>query len=270
MYDINSLTIATTLFATMLVAMEVGYRIGRRRHSSHTETTKSHVNTIQASLLGVLALLLGFTFSLALQRHDSRSVAVVDEANAVGTTYLRATLLPESVRADARLLLRDYVAGRMKGASIDLAQEEERAVQLAKSSAQLAALWELARRAAEEDPNPVTTGLFIQALNEQIDALGRRDAALSRHVPEVVLLLLYFTFLMTATIVGYAAGVAGHRASFVSYLMVALIVLLVFIIVDLDRPRRGLIEVSQKSFADLAAAMAVDGQESPAVRAPPH
>jgi hypothetical protein len=101
----------------------------------------------------------------------------------------------------------------------------------------------------------VKTGLFIQSLNEVIDALGKRDAVLNRHVPEVVLLLLYGTFLMAGVIVGYASGVGGHRASFVAYIMVSLIVILVFIIIDLDRPRRGLIQVSQKSFTDLQAAI---------------
>jgi hypothetical protein len=88
-----------------------------------------------------------------------------------------------------------------------------------------------------------------------IDALEVRDAALNRHVPEVVLLLLYGTFLMTGSIVGYASGVYGHRASYITYVMVGLIVLLVFVIIDLDRPRRGLIEVSQKSLQDLQASI---------------
>jgi uncharacterized membrane protein (Fun14 family) len=74
-------------------------------------------------------------------------------------------------------------------------------------------------------------------------------------VPELVLLLLYATFLMAGAIVGYASGVAGHRPSFASYIMVALIVVLVFMILDLDRPRRGLIQVSQKSLVDLQASI---------------
>jgi uncharacterized membrane protein (Fun14 family) len=97
--------------------------------------------------------------------------------------------------------------------------------------------------------------LFIQALNELIDSYGRRDAALGRHVPELVLFLLYGTFLMTGGVVGFAAGVAGHRASIVTYILVILIVVLTFIIVDLDRPRRGLIQVSQSSLIDLGAAI---------------
>ena len=90
------------------------------------------------------------------------------------------------------------------------------------------------------------------------DAFGERDAALERHVPEPVLFLLYGTFLMTGCVVGFTAGLAGHRTSFATYVMVALIVLLVFVIIDLDRPRRGMIEVSQKSMTDLQSATTPD------------
>lgn len=255
MYDLSSVTIAVVLFVSMALAIEAGYRIGRRHQVSANDSSKAHVNTIQASLLGILALLLGFTFSLSLQRYDSRSEAVVDEANAIGTAYLRAQLLPASVREDVRSLLRDYVDLRVAAGAVALDHRGERDALLARAAHAQGALWRYARQAAEEHASPVTSGLFIQALNELIDSYGRRDAELSRHVPETVLLLLYGTFLMAGVIVGYAAGTAGHRASFVAYVLVALIVLLVFIIIDLDRPRRGLIEVSQKSLTDLQAAM---------------
>ena len=99
------------------------------------------------------------------------------------------------------------------------------------------------------------TGLFIQALNEMIDSFGRRDAGLNRHVPEVVLFLLFGVFLIAAAIVGFASGTGGHRPPAVSLVMVGLIVVLVFVILDLDRPRRGLIEVSKKSLYDLQASI---------------
>ena len=97
----------------------------------------------------------------------------------------------------------------------------------------------------------VTTGLFIQALNEAIDAFGRREAALRRHVPEVALLLLIGTLLTSGWMVGMSSGIAGHRPSAATYAMSALVLLLVLIIVDLDRPRRGLIRIDQSSMLDL-------------------
>jgi hypothetical protein len=255
MYDQSSVLIATVLFVSMTIVIEMGFRIGRASHSLTDDSSKEHVTTIQASLLGVLALLLGFTFSLSLQRYDSRSQAVVDEANAIGTAYLRAQLLPEVVRDDVLANMRTYLDQRMRAGAVNLADDAERLPLLAAANDTLAQLWVLAREAAAAEPSPVTTGLYIQSLNDMIDAFGRRDAALNRHVPEVVLFLVYGTFLMTGVIVGYASGLRGHRASFVTHIMVGLIVLLVFIIIDLDRPRRGLIQVSQESMAELRSSM---------------
>jgi hypothetical protein len=256
MYDQSSVLIALVLFVSMTIAIEAGFRIGRGNHTLTDDSSKDHITTIQASLLGVLALLLGFTFSISLQRYDSRSQAVVDEANAIGTAYLRAQLLPAATRADVLATMRRYLDERIRAGAVNLADERDRLPLLAAANGTLTQLWTQARQAAAIDPNPVTTGLYIQALNDMIDAFGRRDAALNRHVPEVVLFLVYGTFLMTSIIVGYTSGLRGHRASFVTHIMVALIVLLVFIIIDLDRPRRGLIQVSQASMLELRDAMA--------------
>jgi uncharacterized membrane protein (Fun14 family) len=255
MYDQSSVLIVGVLFASLVLAVEVGYRIGRRVQPRANEVSRSHVSAVQASLLGVLALILGFTFSQALSRYDSRSEAVVDEANAIGTAYLRAQLLPSSVRGEVKALLRDYLDTRVQASVIPLSDEAARQALLAKTGQQQTALWSYASQAAEEDPNPVPTGLFIQSLNDMIDSYGRRIAALDRHVPEVVLYLLFCTFLLTLGIVGYAAGVAGHRVSMVTYIMIVLIVLLVFVIIDLDRPRRGLIQVNQQSLTELQSSI---------------
>lgn len=254
MYGVNSLFIASVLFASMALAIEAGYQLGRGKQGAVSDSTKAHVNAIQASLLGILALLLGFTFSLALQRFDRRSEAVVAEANAIGTTYLRAQLLPKSVRGEAQQLLQNYIDFRIAAGGISLDHEAKRQAYLAKGKEILDATWGCALRAAEADNSPVTTGLFIQSLNELIDSFGRRDAELNRHVPEVIWLLLYGTFLITGGVIGYSAGISGHRPSSVTYILVALIVILVFIIVDLDRPRRGLIRVDQSSLTDLKTA----------------
>jgi len=255
MYDIPSIVIAAVLFASMAVVIELGFRLGRLFERETTGTIKGHVTGIQGALLGILALLLGFTFSLSLNRHDTRSIVVVKESNAIGTAYLRAGLLPEPVCRKARIDLRNYIGFRIEEGRINLANSDERAALIAQTNERFYQMWTDAVAAARQDPNPVTTGLYLQALNEMFDAFGERDAALNRHVPEVVLFLLYGTFLMAGAIVGFTSGIHGHRASFATYVMVALIVLLVFIIIDLDRPRRGLIEVDQQSMLDLQAAI---------------
>lgn len=251
MYNHSSILIVGVLFVVLVAATELGYRLGLRFATSTADGTKSQINTIQGSLLGVLALLLGFTFSLSLQRFDSRSEAVIAEANAIGTTILRASLLPESVRANSQDLLSKYLDQRIRAGTIPLNRPDERSALLAESGRILDALWRNVERAAAEDGSPVRTGLFVQALNQMIDAYGARDAALKRHVPEPALFLMFMAFVLTASLVGYAAGVSGQRTSFPTYILVTLVACLVFIVIDLDRPRRGLIEVSQQSLIEL-------------------
>jgi len=255
MYNYSSFLIVSVLFVSLLVAIEAGYRIGLNRESNLAESYKTQVNALQASLLGILALLIGFTFSLSLQRFDSRSEAVVDSANAIGTAHLRAKLLPSSIRDDAQNLLQEYLDLRVQAGRVSLNRQDERDPLLVKAGQTLDELWRYAQRSVEEDGGPVTSGLFVQSLNEVIDSYGSRDAVLKRHVPEIVFFILFITFIMTGALVGYASGLSGNRVSFASYILVLLIVLLVFIIIDLDRPRRGLITVSQDSFTDLQASI---------------
>ena len=117
-----------------------------------------------------------------------------------------------------------------------------------------AALWQLAAEEARETGNPVTMG-FVTSLNDMIDALASRDAAINRHVPETVLFLLFGTFLVLGAVIGYSNGISTLRPGVPVYAMMILIVVLVFLIIDLDRPRRGLIAVDQSPLAATVAAM---------------
>lgn len=239
----------------MILAIEVGHYIGRLVKSRPGAPPKEHVGSIQAALLGMLALLMGFTLSLSLQRFDSRSAYMVEEANAIGTAYLRAQFLPLSVRDDVQRLFRTYTELRIEAGNLATIDDVHRGSILRETNVKQDELWALAKRAVEEDANPVRTGLFVQALNDAIDASSRREEALNRHIPDIVLILLFGTFLMVGVIVGYSSGIGGYRAFFATYVMLGLIVVLVFIIIDVDRPRRGLVEVKQASMISLLATM---------------
>ena len=258
MYNHSSFLIVAILFIALLVSIEFGFRLGGKFSEGATEATKSQINSIQASVLGVLALLLGFTFSLSLQRFDVRSAAVVTEANAIGTAMLRTDLLPEAMRDDSARLMRHYLDLRIDAGRVSLDREAEREALLLQSNAAFADIWRAAVAAAKQDmPAPHATS-YLQSLNEMIDAYGSRDAALNRHVPEFVLFLLFITLLLAASLVGYGSGISKHRATFAAYTLLALIICLVFLIIDLDRPRRGLVEVSQQSLVDLQTSQAIE------------
>jgi hypothetical protein len=250
MYSQSSVLIVSGLFICMLLAMEIGFRSGRRKQASATEAI-TQANAVLASMLGLLALLLAFTFSAALQRYEDRSQTVVAEANAIGTTYLRARLLPGEMRDEVQALLRQYLDVRIQEGRVDATEPALHESLLHQAKLLEAQLWRHAVRAAELDPGPVTSGLFIQSLNELIDTSGTRNAALNRQVPEIVLFLMFATIVLTTATLGYASGIAGHRVTLAAFVLVMLIALVVYLIIDLDRPRRGAIQVSHESMLSL-------------------
>ncbi len=248
---LDSILITVSLFVAIMLFNEFGYRIGRLVQKRTDAEVKSLTGSIQASILGLLALLLGFTFSMSMQRFDNRSLALVAEANAIGTTSLRVELLPESYRSTVHALLEEYVELRIAIGKVDLTRSEERKAYRQQINKLQNDIWSLAVEAAREDPRPVTTGAFITALNEMIDSQGKRNALLQMHVPEVVLMLLFAVFIASGGMLGYSSGLGGTRIIIPTVMMSLLISMIVFIIIDLDRPKRGVIQVNQGSMIEL-------------------
>ena len=145
---------------------------------------------MEGAILGLLALMIGFTFAMALSRFEGRRDAVLNEANAIGTTALRARLLPAPHNAQALKLLQEYVQVRL-----DIAQRIPSRAELndaiARSNALQEALWQQAQAVAAKDTGMVPTGLFIQTLNEMIDNQEKRLTAVRNRVPTIVLIALY-------------------------------------------------------------------------------
>ena len=254
MYDIPSYFVSLGLFGLMIVAMFIGITVGRARFSTEDAEGKTQANAVQGSLLGLLALLLGFTFSLSLGRYDLRSTEVVNEANAIGTAWLRTDLVSDQRRDEAKALMQRYGIARVEAAAVAADEDARRDTLIAAAEEIFDELWVLATEDAQEVGGPVAMA-FPASLNDMIDALAARDAAIDRHVPELVLFLLFGTFILLGAVTGYASGISNVKPGVPVYAMMALIVVLVFLIVDLDRPRRGLIEVDQSKLAEVLQSM---------------
>jgi ribose/xylose/arabinose/galactoside ABC-type transport system permease subunit len=251
MYNVNSILLVAILMALILIVYEICFRIGRFFQRKTDQEIKSQTNTIQVGILGLLALLLGFTFNMALQRFDNRSHAIINEANSIGTAMLRTQLLPKPYDSLAYSLLQQYVDLRLKISTNDLTKIEERTSINKETDELQKKIWETSIKAAEIDPRPVTTGYFITSLNDVIDSRGERNAILQRHVPEVILFLLFLVFIINGALMGYSSGLGLKRAYIPTVMLTILIVMVVFIIIDLDRPKRGLIKVKQDSLIEL-------------------
>ena len=181
---------------------------------------------------------------------------MVDEANAIGTVFLRTDMLPPPLRDEARAAIDKYLDARVEESALPLHDEAARAKVNGVAIAGHSGLWHIAVRAAlQENTSRAPTLMFVESVNRLIDGYGKRTSGLNQHVPELVLGLLIVTFLLAGGIMGFSAGRASHRPSPVTFILIGLMVVLVFIVLDLDRPRRGIINVDHSSLQDLQASV---------------
>lgn len=233
-------------------AVEIGYQLGKLRRA-HAPETDAPVGAMVGATLGLLAFILAFTFGLAASRFDERRHTVLDEANAIGTTYLRAGMLEEPQRTAIRRLLREYVDLRLK------AVETGKIEQLLPESGMLQSqLWSQAEATAAKDRS-VITGLFVQSLNQMIDLHATRlMVGLRSRIPLMIWGALYSVALLAMATMGYQEGLSGTRRSIASLAVVIIFSIVMFLIVDLDRPLEGQLRTSQQSLIDLQQSMAAD------------
>lgn len=256
LYDVNIWFILGASVVLFLGATWLGFAMGRRAQQSGTDDyARTQLATIQAAILGLLALLLGFTFAMSMSRYDKRKQMVLEEANAISTTFLRSQLLPEPPRRQLGDLLRQYVEARLAyyDAGIDADKLQQA---FARAQALHKQIWSYTTALGERDPRAVTTGLFLLSLNEMIDLHAKRLTAMENHVPESALILLYVLAILAVWFVGYASGLAGLRSLFVVMLLPVLIAAVIHVIIDIERPRRGLIKVGQQRLIELRQTLA--------------
>ncbi len=241
------------LISTSLILAfgELGRWLGARVAVRGAES----VSTLESAILGLLALMIGFTFAMALSRFEARRDAVLIEANAIGTTALRARLLPAPHNGQSLKLLRDYVQLRL-----DLAQRpanrQDLDAMISRSNTIQEALWQQVKAVATKDNGMVPTGVFIQSLNEMIDNQAKRLAALHNRLPPIILNALYAVAAIAVGFAGYANGLEAKHRRLPVYLTGILVAAMILLIQDLDRPGAGFIKVSQQPMIDTAASLA--------------
>lgn len=233
-----------------VVALEIGYRLGLRRQVKTDEPDKTHANALHGATLGLLALLLGFSFAMAVSRYENRKTLMVDQANAIGTAALRGSLLAQPHADRTAALFRDYVDTRLQyNASVrgskGIDEAENRASKIE------AELWGISRLLLIEDPRSQPASLFTQALNEMFDIREKRRFALDDHVPGIVLFLLFATSAVAMALVAYSCGLTGRRRPIANFTFASLIALVLVIIMDIDAPRVGFVKASQDSLVRL-------------------
>ena len=244
----SSWLVFAILTVALLALAEFGWRVGLARSRANPENTKG-VGGVPTAVLTLLGLLLGFSFAMAVSRHDTRRELVVQEANSISTTARRARLLPEPQAANVARLLREYVALRIQAHRET--QFSKRFGALRKSSADLhERLWNEAVAAAAKQPTPITAS-FIASLSETIDFEGTRIAAKRNHVPGAVWLMLLCVAGCGLWLTGWEAGITRGHPFLARFLFPILIAVVIALITDIDTPRGGLITLDDRPLQEL-------------------
>jgi len=251
-FSLPSWAVALLVFAVVGGACVLGAGLGRylRRH---TDVLREPIGVLQAALLGLVGLILAFGLSLAVGRYEARRAAVVAEANAIGTTYLRAQLIAEPGRSESLDLLRRYT-----DLSLRLSHEVPNSASMMRTTAQQSILqrrlWRLAGQAIGAAPTASAPRLYVETLNDMIDQETVRVAALNNRVPGAVLGLEVIGAAVVVGLLALYLAVLG-RGLLAAIVAAGLVTLLLLVTFDLDRPTRGLIKVPDTPLESLRASM---------------
>jgi hypothetical protein len=250
-FGLSTWVLALILAAVVIGATVVGHLVGRSTRGQ--EHVREPFAVMQAALIGFMGLVLAFGISLAVGRYEARRAAVVDESNAIGTTYLRAQTLAEPVRTESLALLQRYtdisitLTDTVPGSSA-----EQQAV--AESAQVEGRLWALAGQTLAEAPVASAPRLYVESLNETFDAQSTRVYGLLNRVPTAVLVLEVAGAALALAALALQLAALGRsvRTVLVAAVLVALVLLVTF---DLDRPTRGLIQVPDEPLTQLRTSM---------------
>jgi hypothetical protein len=238
--SVDSWILALGLGILMLAGWEFGLWRGRRMPPERRSDIDA---TFSGASMALLGLLLGFTFSMSLTKHEQRRQMVITDSNAIGDFATCAALLPEPTRSKLRAIIRDYVQHRLDARKRDDSEAEQRAF-FSEIRTKHAAMTEAVDQAVQKG-TPVTVPL-VSTLNDLTSSHAARLAAIRDRLPASIVLLLAFAAVITMVLVGIQQGAAGHRQTVTTIAFVILVALVILAILDLNQPRRGFITVSNE------------------------
>jgi hypothetical protein len=248
LYEFNLIVLYPLTIILIAGAAELGAWIGRRIRGG--ATGGADLSTLTGAALGLLALLLAFSFSLALSRYETRRTLVLEEANAISSTANFALMLPASAQESILSLLREYTAVRISlGVPFDPAKLEREIVQSIDLQTRL---WQQAVAVTAAAPQSLPTYRFVGSLNEMNNIHERRLTALRYHVPGPVMFMLIGVAMMAMGFTGYHAALTESRRRVATLIMSLMVAVVIMLVIDLDRPARGLIQVPVQPLVEAA------------------
>lgn len=244
--NIPLLVLVPAFIVVTLAFYEIGYQIGGWRERRAAGEVSGPTSMIVGSILALMAFLLAITMGMAAERYDARRALVLQEANSIGTTLLRAGYLPEPYSARLEALLREYVPLRIVDDQDELQNKISRSVEIHDET------WTITEELARESGDRPVVAIFIESLNETIDLHESRiTAGLYARVPPTVIWLLVVGVVFSVGMVGYSAGLTGRRSMISAVVLAVALSAVIALVVDLDRPSDGIIRTSQQPLIDL-------------------
>jgi hypothetical protein len=241
-YVVFAIFIAFGMLAGMLLFMELGRRIGFRQRAKDPEGGREGLSAVEGAVFGLLGLLIAFTFSGAAARFDVRRHLIVEEANAIGTAYLRIDLLPPGAQPGLRESFRQYLDARL-AVYRALPDVEAAKAELARSTVLQGDIWGQAVSACQQVTSPATMTLVLSALNEMIDITTTRTVALQTHPPPIIFGMLAALALASSMLAGYGMSSSKKRSWLHILGFVAIMSITIYVIFDLEFPRLGFIRI---------------------------
>ena len=237
LYDLDAIYIIVVLFFLMLASIWTGYKLGLKKTKTDNKNSE-----ISSALLGLLALILGFTFAMAGSRYENRRENLIDEANCIGTALLRSDVYPDSLKNEFKKDFRLYLNSRKDYYLLD--NNEAKLTASLKQSAEVSdRLWNRAAFYAKDKNYFLQSNMMLPALNQMFDSASKSNMVLNSKVPETIVYLLFAFSIVISFFIGYNSGLEKKiNIKFITGFCF-LICIVIFITLDLDRPRRGLIKL---------------------------
>ena len=242
------------LVVVFILFDELGYRIGKFRNKRSSSADAIRHTGLVETVLALLAFMMAFTFGQASSNYAARKQLILQDANAIGSAYLRADLLPDKTRQSIKALLRDYVDLRVKLMSGGVTEDKKKMID--KSELIQDQLWSQTMALRENDLSSLKTSLFVETLNEMIDLHNQRVGATFRNrIPRAIRLTLVFLAVASLLLRGYMDGLQGKiRNYFAIVILILTISAVLVLIVDLDRPPftdQRLLSIDHQALVDL-------------------
>ncbi len=251
LFHVPATVIAIGVFVLILLFNWLGFRYRQIQVRKHRNDEIDSIGTIEGSMLGLLGLLLAFSFGIASSKFESRRAIIAEEANSIGTALLRCDLYPDSIRNILRKDFREYVEARVDyynaGDDEDLIKKS-----LGKANIYSTKLWKVVTQEGQNPQNLVRTAQMIPALNAMIDIVSARNSGRQAKVPPIILNVLLILTLTSGFLSGYG-NKAKRRNMVLIYGFALMTAMALYLVMELDRPRRGVInlDVAQKNITDL-------------------